>query len=127
MKKRNRIIYWTSTIFLSFAMLAGGIQQTFQIGGYNEIVTALHYPLYMLSIIGTWKCLGVIALLIPGFPVLKEWAYAGFFFVLSGAAISHFVCGEPFITALPALILLVVTILSRHFRPPDRKTSTAKI
>ncbi len=126
MKKRNLIIYWVCTLFVSFAMLAGGIQQALQIGGYNDIVTALHYPLYMLSIIGIWKCLGVVALLIPGFPVLKEWAYAGFFFVLSGAAISHFVCREPFTAALPALILLTVTILSWYFRPEVRKISMKK-
>lgn len=124
MKKRNHIAYWIFTIFLSFAMLAGGIQQTLQIGGYNEIVSALNYPLYMLSIIGVWKCLGVIAILVPGFPLLKEWAYAGFFFVLTGAAISHFACGEPFTAALPALILLAVTILSWYFRPPNRKVRT---
>lgn len=127
MKKRNLFIYWIFTIFLSFAMLAGGIQQTLQTGGYNEIVAALHYPLYLLSIIGIWKCLGVVALLIPGFPVLKEWAYAGFFFVLSGAAISHFICGEPFTAALPALILLLVTIVSWYFRPPNRKVVINKI
>lgn len=127
MKKRNLIIYWVFTIFLSFAMLAGGIQQTLQIGGYNEIVTALHYPLYMLSILGIWKCLGVVAILLPGLPVLKEWAYAGFFFVLSGAAVSHFVCREPFTAALPALILLLVTIVSWYFRPPARKLPITKI
>lgn len=124
MKKHNHITYWIFTIFLSFAMLAGGIQQTLQIGGYNKIVTALHYPLYMLSIIGVWKCLGVIAILIPGFPVLKEWAYAGFFFVLTGAAISHFASGEHLTAALPALILLAVTILSWYFRPANRKVQT---
>lgn len=127
MKKRNLIIYWIFTLFLSFAMLAGGIQQTLQIGGYNDIVTALHYPLYMLSIIGIWKCLGVVVLLLPGFPVLKEWAYAGFFFVLSGAAISHFVCREPFTAALPALILLLVTGVSWYFRPPNRKIAITQI
>lgn len=124
MKRRNPIAYWIFTLFLSIAMLAGGIQQTLQIGGYNEIVTALNYPLYMLSIIGVWKCLGVIAILVPGFPVLKEWAYAGFFFVLSGAAVSHFASGEPFTAALPALILLAVTISSWYLRPASRKIQT---
>lgn len=124
MKRRNPIAYWIFTLFLSIAMLAGGIQQTLQIGGYNEIVTALNYPLYMLSIIGVWKCLGVIAILVPGFPVLKEWAYAGFFFVLSGAAVSHFASGEPFTAALPALILLAVTIFSWYLRPASRKIQT---
>ncbi len=124
MEKRNKIIYWVVTVFLSVGMLAGGIQQTLQIGGYNEIITKLHYPLYVLSILGVWKILGVIAILIPKFPLLKEWAYAGFFFAMSGAAISHFAVGQSFTEALPALILLAVTVLSWYFRPSDRKIIT---
>lgn len=124
MDKRNKIIYWIVTVFLSVGMLAGGIQQTLQIGGYNEIITKLHYPLYVLSILGIWKILGVIAILIPKFPLLKEWAYAGFFFAMSGAAISHFAVGQSFTEAFPALILLIVTILSWYFRPSDRKIIT---
>lgn len=127
MGKRNKIIYWIVTIFLSIGMLAGGIQQTLQIGGYNEIITKLHYPLYVLSILGVWKILGVIAILIPKFPLLKEWAYAGFFFAMSGAAISHFAVGQSFTEALPALILLIVTILSWYFRPSDRKIISKNI
>lgn len=121
MSKRNKIIYWVATIFLSFGMVAGGIQQTLQIGGYNEIVTRLGYPLYMLSILGVWKILGVIAILLPKHPLLKEWAYAGFFFAMTGAAISHIVMKEPFVEALPSLTLLMVIIVSWYFRPTDRK------
>jgi uncharacterized membrane protein len=121
MTKKNKIIYWTVTIFLSIGMLAGGIQQMLQIGGYNEIVSNLGYPLYILSIIGSWKILGVIAILIPKFPLLKEWAYAGFFFVMSGAFISHLAVGQAFTEAIPSLILLIATVLSWYFRPADRK------
>ncbi|TDS50507.1 DoxX family protein [Myroides indicus] len=121
MKKANKIIYWTTTIFLSVGMLAGGIQQMLQIGGYNEIVTKLGYPLYLLSIIGTWKILGVIAILIPKSPLLKEWAYAGFFFVMTGAAISHLAVDQPFVETMPALVLLIAIVLSWYFRPADRK------
>lgn len=121
MKNRNKIVYWVVTIFLSFGMLAGGIQQLFQIGGYNEIVTELGYPLYLLSILGAWKILGVIAILIPKYPLLKEWAYAGFFFAMSGAFISHLAIGQSFTDALPSLILMVVTVSSWYFRPENRK------
>lgn len=123
MSKTNKIIYWVATIFLSFGMLAGGIQQMFQIGGYNEIVTRLGYPLYMLSILGVWKILGVTAILWPKLLLVKEWAYAGFFFVMSGAAISHLVMKEPFVEVIPSLILLTAIIVSWYFRPPDRKYS----
>lgn len=121
MHKRNKIIYWIITIFLCFGMLAGGVQQMFQIGGYNEIIEQLGYPRYLLSILGVWKILGVIAILIPKFPLLKEWAYAGFFFAMSGAAMSHIAVGQPLTEALPSTILLMVTILSWYFRPYDRK------
>ena len=123
MEKKKRIAYWIVTIFLTFGMTAGGIQQMLQVGGYNEIVGALGYPLYMLSILGTWKLLGVIAILIPKFPLVKEWAYAGFFFAMSGAFISHLVVGQAFAEAVPSLILLVVTALSWYLRPVDRKIS----
>ena len=121
MSKRNKIIYWVTTIFLAFGMTAGGIQQLLQIGGYNEIVTKLGYPLYLLPILGVWKILGVIAILIPKFPLVKEWAYAGFFFAMSGAAISHLGVGQSFGEAIPSLVLLLMTILSWYFRPTDRK------
>lgn len=123
MEKRNKIIYWIVTLFLSIGMTAGGIQQMLQIGGYNKIVTDLGYPLYLLTILGVWKILGVIAILIPKFPLLKEWAYAGFFFAMSGAFISHLIVGQPFSEAVSSLILLVVTVLSWYFRPADRKTN----
>lgn len=119
--KRNKIIYWITTGFLAFGMLAGGVQQLLQIGGYVEIVSGLGYPLYLLSILGAWKILGVIAILVPRFPLVKEWAYAGFFFAMSGAAISHIVEGQPFAEAVPSLVLLTMTVLSWYFRPADRK------
>tara|TARA_B100000508_G_C11384454_1_gene240237 strand:+ start:394 stop:783 length:390 start_codon:yes stop_codon:yes gene_type:complete len=121
MAKTKKITYWVSTIFLSFGMLAGGIQQMLQIGGYNEIVTQLGYPLYLLSILGTWKILGVIAILIPKKALLKEWAYAGIFFAMSGATISHLSVGQTITEAMPSIILLLVTIASWYFRPNDRK------
>jgi hypothetical protein len=95
--------------------------------GCYEIVSSLGYPLYLLSILGVWKLLGVITILIPKFPLLKEWAYAGFFFAMSGAFISHLVVGQAFADAVPSLILLIVTIISWYLRPNDRKLLTAKI
>ena len=126
MTKRDKMIYWIATIFLSFGMVAGGTQQMFQIGGYNEIVTSLGYPLYLLSILGIWKIFGVIAILLPKFPLLKEWAYAGFFFVLSGAFVSHIVVGQAFVETVPSLILIIMNLLSWHYRPADRKINFNK-
>lgn len=121
MSKRNKIIYWVATIWLAFGMVAGGVQQLLQIGGYVEIITSLGYPLYLLSILGAWKLLGVVAILVPGYPLVKEWAYAGFFFAMSGAAASHFAAGQAFVEAIPSLMLLILTVLSWYFRPDNRK------
>ncbi|HBL75505.1 MAG: DoxX-like family protein [Bacteroidetes bacterium GWF2_42_66] len=121
MKKRNKIIYWAATVFLAVGMLAGGVQQLLQIGGYVEIVGNLGYPLYLLSILGAWKILGVVAILVPKFTLVKEWAYAGFFFAMSGAAISHIVVSHSVNEAFPSLVLLIVTVVSWYFRPADRK------
>ncbi len=123
-ENRNKIIYWFFTIWLALGMTAGGVQQLFQIGGYVEIVSQLGYPLYILSILGFWKILGVVAILAPGFPLVKEWAYAGFFFAMSGAATSHIVVGQPFTEALPSLVLLILTITSWYFRPASRKINS---
>lgn len=121
MKNGNKVLYWTATIFLAIGMLAGGVQQMFQTGGYVDIAGELGYPLYLLSILGVWKILGVVVLLIPKAPLLKEWAYAGFFFAMSGAAISHLAIGQPVQEVLPSLVLLLATALSWYFRPMDRK------
>ncbi|MBW7674455.1 DoxX family protein [Chryseobacterium sp. LJ756] len=126
MMNRNKIIYWITTIFLSIGMLAGGVQQTLQVGGYNEIVSKLGYPLYLLSILGVWKILGVIVILLPKLPLIKEWAYAGFFFVMTGAAISHFAVGQPSTEAIPSIVLLTATIISWLFRPLERKLVSLK-
>ena len=79
------------------------------------------YPVYVLTILGTWKLLGAIAILIPKYPLLKEWAYAGMFFLLTGALFSHITSGHPWYELLPAILLLILTILSWYFRPANRK------
>jgi hypothetical protein len=91
-------------------------------GGLDSI-TQLGYPVYFLTIIGIWKFLGVVAVLIPKFSLLKEWAYAGFFFVMTGAIFSHIAMGGSVIDILPSLLLLILTIVSWYFRPASRKVA----
>lgn len=121
MKNRNKIIYWVATGFLAFGMLAQGLAQLFQTEGYVDILTHLGFPLYVLYIMGAWKLLGVVAILLPGFTLVKEWAYAGFFFVMSGAAASHIAAGDPVTALLPSLVLLSLIGVSWYFRPADRR------
>jgi uncharacterized membrane protein YphA (DoxX/SURF4 family) len=121
MTKRNKIIYWISTIWLALGMLSTGIVQLIKPQADVDQITHLGYPVYLLTILGIWKFLGVAALLIPKFPRLKEWAYAGFFFAMSGAAISHIVLGDSIKEIFPSLLLLILTLISWYFRPADRK------
>ncbi len=107
-------------------MLAQGITQILHAKGYVDMIMVhLGYPSYFLSIIGVWKILGVIAILIPRFKLLKEWAYAGFFFVMSGAAFSHIAAGDSVREIGPALFLLILIVVSWYFRPESRKIISA--
>jgi len=126
MTKRNKIIYWIATIWLSLGMISTGVVQLIKTNegqGGLAMVTHLGYPAYLLTILGTWKILGVVALLIPKFPLLKEWAYAGFFFITSGAIFSHIAAGDKIVELVPALLLLVLTVVSWYFRPAGRKVA----
>jgi uncharacterized membrane protein YphA (DoxX/SURF4 family) len=124
MTKRNKIIYWIATIWLALGMLSTGLAQLFKgkagQGGV-EMIERLGYPVYLLTLLGVWKILGVAALLIPKFPLVKEWAYAGIFFVMSGAAFSHIAIGDPMTEIIPSLLLLILAVTSWYFRPSNRK------
>jgi hypothetical protein len=128
MTKKNKIIYWISTIWLALGMLATGTLQLFRVEAEGALappgvygITHLGYPVYLLTILGAWKILGVVAVLIPKFPLLKEWTYAGFFFTMTGAVFSHIASDDPTSEVFPSLLLLVLTVVSWYFRPPDRK------
>ena len=122
MEKRNKIIYWISTGLVSIGMMASGIQQVCRTKAMVDIMVPLGYPIYFLSILGSWKMLGVIAILIPGFKLLKEWAYAGFFFAMTGALLSHLLSGNYGVKEiLGPLMQIVFIVLSWYFRPADRK------
>jgi uncharacterized membrane protein YphA (DoxX/SURF4 family) len=128
MAKRNKIIYWVATIWLALGMVSTGIVQLLKQKegpGAVDSMTQLGYPMYLLIMIGAWKMLGVIAVLIPRYPLLKEWTYAGFFFVMSGAIVSHIAVGDQVSELFPALLLLVLTIISWYFRPSDRRLVSA--
>jgi hypothetical protein len=121
MAKKNTIIYWVSTGLLSFGMFAGGIAQLFRVQANVDGITHLGYPIYFLSILGTWKLFGVLALLIPKYPLLKEWAYAGLFFAMTGATISHIASGDTIVQYIAPIIFSLLTIVSWYYRPDSRK------
>jgi uncharacterized membrane protein YphA (DoxX/SURF4 family) len=122
--KANKIIYWIATVWLALGMVSTGFAQLMKMksgAGGVDTITRLEYPIYFLTLIGVWKILGVVALLIPKFPVLKEWAYAGFFFVMTGAVFSHIALGDGPSEIFPSILLLILILVSWYFRPPDKK------
>ena len=121
MTRRNKIIYWIATGWLALGMTSTGIVQIIKMKEEVDMMTHLGYPLYFLTIIGVWKILGVIAILIPKFPLLKEWAYAGFFFAMSGAVFSHLAAGDGAKEFFGPVLLIILTVVSWYFRNEDRK------
>lgn len=128
--KLNKVIYWISTLWLASGMLSTGIIQLLKMKAEGAVsppgvegMTHLGYPIYFLTIIGIWKILGVVALLIPRSPLLKEWAYAGFFFTMTGAIFSHIAVGDPAKELIPSSLLLILTVVSWYLRPADKKTN----
>ena len=132
MTKRDKIIYWIATLWLALGMVSTGAVQLLRVQSEGALappgvygITHLGYPVYFLTILGIWKMLGVVAVLIPKSPVLKEWTYAGFFFTMSGAIVSHIAIGDPMNTLIPSLLLLILTLVSWYFRPAVRKPLSA--
>src|SRR5690606_15034921 len=121
MKKRDRIIYWVATIWLALGMTSTGIVQLIGMQEERDMMAHLGYPNYLLALLGTAKILGVVAILIPKAPLPKEWAYAGFAFVMIGAVVSHLAVGDPARDLFGPILLLVLTLVSWYFRPAGRR------
>jgi len=122
MTKRNKILYWIATAWLSLGMLSTGIVQLLKTKEEEAMFLHLGYPSYLMTILGICKILGVIAVLVPRFPLLKEWAYAGFFFSMVAAIVSHLVLNDPLKDIFGPSLLLVLTGLSWYYRPATRKS-----
>lgn len=121
MEKRNKIIYWIATVWLSLGMVSTGIVQILKVKEEADMFAHLGYPSYLLTILGVWKILGVVAVLIPKFPILKEWAYAGFFFTMTGAVFSHAAVGDGGKEFFGPVLLIVLTVVSWYYRPKSRR------
>ena len=122
--KAKSIFYWTMSILVAFFIGSGGGAQIWQYyANPHGVVPVLGYPMYFFAILGVWKVLGAIAILVARFPRLKEWAYAGIFFDLTGAAASCAAVGGygayGFHVIAP-LILAGLTVASWALRPQSR-------
>lgn len=113
--------YWATTALLSLPLAVGGV---FDVKGgpeVAEIMKHLGYPMYVATLIGVWKLLGTAAILAPGMPLIKEWAYAGILFDLTGAAVSHASSGDTADKVATPLVLTLIGAASWALRPESRK------
>jgi hypothetical protein len=114
--------YWLATVLVAGELGLGGSWDIQRLPMVRDLVVGLGYPSYFLVLLGSWKVLGAVVLLVPRRPLLKEWAYAGAVFTYTGAIVSHLITGYalgelPLLTALTAL-----TVLSWALRPTSRRT-----
>jgi len=117
----RNIAYWVFTAFVAWEMALGAYWDLFQIPYVRDVFTHLHLPSYFLIIMGIWKLPCAIVLLIPGWPRVKEWAYAGAFFTYSGAVVLHISAGDGAGGWMGPALYALFTIASWVLRPPSRK------
>lgn len=119
--KTKAILYWTTIVILEFVLLSGGIADILQIKAAIDGMSHLGYPPYFCVILGVWKVLAAIAILVPGFARVKEWAYAGIFFDFSGALVSHAVLGDNAMHIITTLLFAAIAVASWALRPASRR------
>lgn len=115
------ITYWVTTLILATECLVGGVMGALQMSPFIEVMRHLGYPIYLMTIHGVWYVLAGVALLVPRFPRLKEWAYAGLFFSYTGAAASHLAVGDGFPAIVAPILFTGLVVASWALRPSDRR------
>jgi uncharacterized membrane protein YphA (DoxX/SURF4 family) len=118
--KGRAIGYWVCTGLIAFSMLSGGALQVSRAQQNIEGFARLGYPVYFMVMLGVWKLLGGIAVLVPKFPRLKEWAYAGIFIDLSSAAVSNATMGDSVGHIIAPIVCIFILAGSWALRPPSR-------
>ena len=115
--KRRSIAFQVITVVIAIAYLITGLGNILPITHIAQDMAHLGYPAYFLKIIGVWKILAAIVIVVPNIPRIKEWAYAGMIFDLTGAAFSRFAIGDPLaqiIIPLGIAALVTMNYLLRH-------------
>ena len=113
--------YWMATGLLSLGLITSGFAQVFHTKFMVDGLRHLGYPTYILYLLGSWKILGATALLLPEYPLVKEWAYAGLFFLLTGALVSHVASGDNLLQIMSPLLFTLLVLVSWRLRPPHRR------
>src|SRR2546423_4258186 len=117
----NRVGYWVCTLLVVFLIGSGGLAYALQVPDVVQGVVALGFPLHFIVLLGVWKVLGSIAILVPGFPQIKEWAYAGIMFDLTGAASASIGTGGEWWHVAAPLSIMVLVAASWALRPESRR------
>src|SRR5438093_9728432 len=123
--RRLSIIYCTATILLVLECEIGGIMGGLRLQPFLGTIQHLGYPTYFMTIHTIWYILGGLALLVPRFPRLKEWAYAGLFFIYTGAFMSHLAVGDPPFMLIAPVVFSSLVLVSWALRPPSRRLPNA--
>ena len=113
--------YWLATVPVVAELGLGGAWDIARLPFVRDLVTHLGYPTYFLVLLGTWKVLAAIALIVPRHGLVKEWAYAGAFFVYTGAIVSHLTTGYDLGEVGLLAVMTTLTVLSWALRPPGRR------
>jgi hypothetical protein len=123
--KAHKLGYWITTALVALAFASGGVFDILKPPPVAATMAHLGYPVYVAVILGAWKLLGTAALLAPGLPRLKEWAYAGILFDLTGAAASHAAVGDGAKAVATPLVILALALASWALRPASRRLASA--
>lgn len=126
MIKARRIFYWAATISVAFMFLATGIGNLIPIDHIARDLAHLGYPHYFHIILGVWKILGAVVIILPGMQRMKEWAYAGMIFDLTGAAFSRFAIGDHILTIIIPLLIACLVVTSWLLRPQHSMSPVGK-
>jgi hypothetical protein len=119
--ERRKMAFWITTALFCVALGGSALGHLMRNATIVESMGQLGYPVYVMTILGVAKLSGVIALLLPGRPLLKEWAYAGFAFNLIGATASHAFSGDPMSHTIRPFLVLLIGVASYLLRPVDRR------
>ncbi|HEY0796092.1 MAG TPA: DoxX family protein [Acidisarcina sp.] len=113
--------YWACTVVIAVLFLSGGFMQAMRFPAATAGITHLGYPIHFSILLGVWKILGAIVILLPGFALVKEWAYAGIVIDLTGASVAHAAAGGPAGNVIAPLVFTAIVVASWALRPSSRK------
>ena len=123
----KKVAYWVCTGLVVFFIGSGGLAYVMRVPDVVAGVVALGFPVYFIVLLGVWKVQGSIAILVPGFPLIKEWAYAGIMIDLTGAAVASMATGGAWWHAAAPLLIAVLVVASWALRPESRRLPGATI